>query len=121
METPPERRATRSWAGIVAKELDLPADWLNDGAKGFMKNVSYGPLLLDAPGIQVYQVSGEQLLAMKLSAWRNQQDVSDAAVVLRDLAQIYGKESLWNAIVPYVNDMKAQYAFEELWEKLYGD
>ena len=121
MGTPPERRATRRWAGIVAKELGIPADWLNDGAKAFMNVVSYGQVILEAPGIIVHQASSEQLLAMKLSAWRDQQDANDAAVVLRDLIQTYGsKELLWNAITPYVNDMKAQYAFEELWEELHG-
>ncbi len=116
--TPPEARATRGWARIVAAEMGLPADWLNDGAKGFMQGISYGPLLLDAPGIQVYQVSPEQLLAMKLSAWRDEQDEADAQVVLTALAAQYpDKTALWNAIAPYVTHLKAQYAFDMLWER----
>jgi hypothetical protein len=119
--TPPERHETRAWAAIVARELGLPADWLNDGAKGFMQGVSYGPLLIDAPGIQVFQVSSEQLLAMKLSAWRSQQDIDDAGVVLGELVGRYGsKGDLWDAVAPYVTALKAQYAFEELWERLHG-
>ncbi|WP_129630279.1 DUF6036 family nucleotidyltransferase [Candidatus Oscillochloris fontis] len=115
--TPPERRETRAWATIVARELGLPADWLNDGAKGFMQDMSYGPLLIDAPGIKVYQISAEQLLAMKLSAWRDEQDEADALVVLNDLAAHYpSKEALWDAVQPYVTHLKAQYAFDMLWE-----
>lgn len=115
--TPPERSATRTWAGVVAAELGLPADWLNDGAKGFMQGVSYGPLLIDAPGIQIYQVSPKQLLAMKLSAWRDEQDEQDAFVVLNELAAQYtNKEDLWLAIAPYATHLRAQYAFESLWE-----
>jgi len=118
--TPPERRITRAWAAAVAREMGLPSDWLNDGAKGFMQGVSYGPLLIDAPGIKVYQISSEQLLAMKLSAWRDQQDINDAAAVLTDLVPQYsGKDALWNAVAPYTTAMKAQYAFEELWERVY--
>lgn len=118
--TPPERQATRTWATRVARELDLPADWLNDGAKGFMQGLSYGPLLLEAPGIRVYQVGPEQLLAMKLSAWRDLQDQQDAAIVLAELAPQYGsKDALWNAVVPFVTDLKAQYAFAEIWQQLY--
>lgn len=121
MLTPPERRDTRAWAEIVARELGLRHEWLNDGAKGFMQGVSYGPLLLEAPGIQVYQVGSEQLLAMKLSAWRGELDQQDAVIVMRDLAQTYtSKEALWIAIAPYVTNFKAQYAFEECWEDLYG-
>lgn len=119
--TPPEARDTRAWAATVAIELGLPADWLNDGAKGFMQGISYGPLLIEAPGIKVYQISPEQLLAMKLSAWRGEQDAADAAVVLHALATQYGdKVAVWNAIVPYVTHFKAQYAFDELWEDTHG-
>jgi hypothetical protein len=119
--TPPEARATRAWAITVATELSLAADWLNDGAKGYMQGISYGPLLINAPGIKVYQISPEQLLAMKLSAWRGEQDAGDAAVILHALATQYGdKAAVWNAIAPYVTHIKAQYAFNELWEDDYG-
>lgn len=119
--TPPERQETRRWAAQVARELGLPADWLNDGAKGFMQGLTYGPVLLQAPGITVYQVSAEQLLAMKLSAWRSPLDRQDAATILADLAPQYaGKDALWSAVAPYATDIKAQYAFEELWERLYA-
>lgn len=120
--TPPEARDTRAWAATVAIELGLPADWLNDGAKGFMQGISYGPLLIDAPGIKVYQISPEQLLAMKLSAWRSAQDIGDASTVLSDLVRHYpNKSALWQAVEPFVVHMKAQYAFEELWERTYGN
>jgi hypothetical protein len=119
--TPPERQETRAWAARVARELDLPADWLNDGAKGFMQGLTYGPLLLEAPGILVYQVGSEQLLAMKLSAWRDLQDQQDAELIMAELMPQYAsKDALWSAIMPFVTDLKAQYAFEELWEPLNG-
>jgi hypothetical protein len=58
---------------------------------------------------------------MKLSAWRSQQDIADAATVLNELASLYsGKEALWNAVAPFVVNLKARYAFDELWERLYG-
>jgi hypothetical protein len=125
MMTPPERSQTRQWALMVAQELGLPADWLNDGAKGFMQGVSQGPLLLSGRGIMVYQVSPEQLLAMKLGAWRGGQDRDDARVVLMSLQPLYAdKEAVWDAIRPFLTvfeSLKASYAFEELWTDVYGD
>lgn len=119
--TPPERRETRRWAAQVAREINLSNDWLNDGAKGFMQGITYGPVLLEAPGIKVYQIGTEQLLAMKLSAWRDLQDRQDAEKIMADIAPQYAnKDALWQAVVPYVTELKAQYAFDELWERLYA-
>lgn len=30
------------------------------------------------------------------------------------------KDALWQAVAPYAISLKAQYAFEELWERIYG-
>ena len=90
-----------------------------------MQGVSQGPLLLSGRGIMVFQVTPEQLLAMKLAAWRGQQDEDDARVVLTSLRLHYAdKEALWEAIRPFLTvfeNLKAHYAFEQLWEEMYGD
>lgn len=123
LNTPPERHQTRQWIAAVARDLHLPADWLNDGAKGFMQGVSQGPLLLVGRGIMVYQATPEQLLAMKLAAWRREQDQQDAAVVLRAIRWSYpDRGEVWDAIRPYLtvfDVLKAGYAFGELWAELY--
>lgn len=43
-------RLVRGLAEQVAKELDWPVDWLNDGAKGFMMGLSDGGVIYAAPG-----------------------------------------------------------------------
>lgn len=43
----------RNWVKQVASEQDLPDDWLNDGAKGYLTGIGYGPTIFSAPGIQV--------------------------------------------------------------------
>ena len=66
--SPREARIVRDLARQVAEEHDWPEDWLNDGAKGYLVGISKGPLVFQAPGIEVHAPSMEQLLAMKLSA-----------------------------------------------------
>ncbi len=63
---------------VAANHPGLPADWLNDGVKGFLP----GPDLnaraaLDAPGIVVSAASPEYLLALKVQASRIDRDADD--------------------------------------------
>lgn len=75
---PAEARLVHDLAKAVARELNWPDDWLNDGAKGYLIGVSQGPVLLQLPGIVLRQPTTAQLLAMKLSAWRDDVDIGDA-------------------------------------------
>jgi hypothetical protein len=58
---------------------------------------------------------------MKLSAWRDDVDIEDARQLLLSLA---GKQQqVWAAVEPYLvpsSELKAQYAFLDLWESTYG-
>jgi hypothetical protein len=117
----PEASRVREAASRVASRLDLPDDWLNDGAKGYMVGISSGEILYDTPSLMVRAASTEQLLAMKLCAWRDAIDRSDAELLLSKL-QLTKKET-WDSVEPYVprHDLdKASYAFEDLWELLNG-
>jgi Nucleotidyltransferase of unknown function (DUF6036) len=83
---PPDAKVVRAWAVVVAQENGWPEDWLNDAAKAYLTAVSEGPVLFQAPGIVVRQTATEQLLAMKLCAWRDDVDIADASRLLEDLA-----------------------------------
>src|SRR5579862_150199 len=72
---PNEPQWIRSLANIVANERGWAEGWLNDAAKGFMVGVSLGPVIFNAPGISVIRPIIEQLLAMKLCAWRDDVDI----------------------------------------------
>ena len=117
----PEASAIRTAAEAVAKRLDLPADWLNDAAKGYVVELTTGATLYESTALTIRAASTAQLLAMKLAAWRDAVDRGDARLLL---LQIPGTaEQIW-AIVerfvpPHLLD-KASYAFEDLWETLYG-
>lgn len=102
--------------------MGLESDWLNDGAKGYFVGLSRGDVLLQSPGIVVMRPSIEQLLAMKLSAWRDDVDIEDARVLLRQLSGTQGV--IWLSIESFLvrgRELKAQYAFQDLWESTYGD
>lgn len=121
---PPEAHVVRAWARVIAHEYGWPDDWLNDSAKGYLMGVSSGPILLEAPGIEVRQPSVEQLLAMKLCAWRDDVDIADARRLLVELAPVGKRVDVWQRVVPYLvpgRELKAQYAFEDVWESVYGD
>jgi predicted nucleotidyltransferase len=107
----------RAAAASVASRVGLPEDWLNDGAKGYVHGLAPGEVLFSAPGLIVRSVAAPQLLAMKLSAWRDDLDVADARLLL---SKIPGERaSVWRQVEPHLvpgRQLKAQYAFEDLWE-----
>lgn len=123
---PQETKTVRELAQMVAEERGWPEDWLNDGAKGFLIGLINGPVVFTAPGIEVRCPALEQLLAMKLSAWRDDVDIADARRLLEELRQeTSGKrKQVWQAVEPYLipgNELKAEYAFADLWETLDGN
>lgn len=78
---------------VVAENLNLPADWLNDGVKGFL---SHQEELLDQPipeleglaHLRVFTPTPEYLLAMKCIAARSEEtseDRADVKFLLRSL------------------------------------
>ncbi len=119
--SPEETVKVRQLAQKIGIEHGWPADWLNDAAKGYLIGLSTGDTVFSAPGITVKRPSFAQLLAMKLSAWRDELDIIDARRLLKELSG--NKEEIWQMICPYLvhgSELKAQYAFEDLWEAIYG-
>jgi len=114
---PAEAQRVRELAHVVAAEQGWPNDWLNDGAKGYLIGLSSGPVVLSAPGIEVRSPDTAQLLAMKLSAWRDDIDIADATRLLEEMSG--DRDGIWREIEQYLvpgNELKAQYAYADLWE-----
>lgn len=121
---PEEARLVRDLARQVAEEYDWPEDWLNDGAKGYLVGISKGSRLVKSPGIEAHAPAIAQLLAMKLSAWRDDIDISDARRLLQEIGKGRKQEDVWQEIEPFLipgDELTAQYAFWDLWESLYGN
>ena len=105
----------------LAARLELPDDWLNDGAKGYLNGVLPGEVLLERPALLVRALGPQQLLAMKLSAWRDDVDISDARLLLPEIQGT--REEVWHAVEPFLvpgRELKARFAFEDLWESSHG-
>jgi hypothetical protein len=112
-----DRAKVRTYVRAIAREKGWQDNWLNDAAKGFVTGTPETVILITAPGIQVSRPALEQLLAMKLCAWRDDVDIADAGRLLREING--GREDIWAKIEPYLQrgrELKARYAFEDLWE-----
>lgn len=82
-------------AAKVAEELGLPADWLNDAAKGFMPGNDEHPRPVpEIDGIEVTTASPRYLLAMKLMAMRFGEDDEDIEILLRECGVRNADEAL---------------------------
>jgi hypothetical protein len=105
----------------VGLRCQLPEDWLNDGAKGYLHGLLEGSVLLDRPALRVSTLAPAQLLAMKLSAWRDDIDIEDARLLL---SRVEGnREAVWSVVEKYIvpgRELKARYAFDDLWEAEHG-
>ncbi len=119
--SPAETANVRELIKQVAAEKNVPEDWLNDAAKGYVVVLGQSSVIFSAPGITVKMPTIAQMLAMKLCAWRDDVDIEDARRLLLELAG--DREQIWQAIEPYLvpgNELKAQYAFLDLWETTHG-
>jgi len=107
----------RDVAVAVGEALGLPSDWLNDGCKGYFHGYAPGEVVFSEPGLVVQAAAPHQLLAMKLSAWRDTTDFSDARFLLGKISG--DKEYVWRIVEPFIipgREIRARYAFEETWE-----
>jgi uncharacterized nucleotidyltransferase DUF6036 len=117
----PEAVVVRHAASRVAGALELPDDWLNDGAKAYLVRITEGPVLYQSGSLLVRAPSIAQLLAMKLAAWRDEIDRNDARLLLSKLPGTFEEiRALIDPLVlPHQRD-KASYALEDLWESIHG-
>lgn len=113
--------AVRAASAAVAGAMGLPGDWLNDAAKGYVHGLALGERLFDSEALVVRALAPHQLLAMKLSAWRDDVDIEDARLLLRSLPG--DRDAAWSSVEPHLvpgRELKSRYAFEDLWEAEHG-
>jgi hypothetical protein len=117
----PDAAALRAAAAHIAEQMNLPSDWLNDAAKGYLHGLEIGETLYETNSLTVYAASATQLLALKLAAWRDAVDRADAKLLLEHLRG--SRREIWSAVERFVPEHeldKASYAFDDLWEAVHG-
>ena len=69
------KQAIYEAARVVAEDLNLPEQWLNDAVKLFLRGQDPAPIpVLDEPGLRVMAASPRYLLALKLLAARREDE-----------------------------------------------
>jgi hypothetical protein len=105
-------------AAKVAEDLDLPENWLNDAAKGFMPGEDGAARPVpDVQGIEITTASPQYLLAMKLMAMRYGEDDEDIEMLIHECGLRSAQEvlELLARIYPTREPMpKTRFFLEEL-------
>lgn len=115
--------AVQTAAWEVAQEQGLPRYWLNQQASTYLSRLEdrRRQLLLDEPGLRVYTMSAEFLLAMKIRAGRRLDDEAD----IRDLAARLGITSTEDALAlqasVFPDDQVVKPHARALLEDIFGD
>ena len=105
----------------VADEFDLPADWLNDGVKGFLSEKAAYLKYKEMSNLCVFVASPEYMLAMKcLSARLENANEMDDIKFLLNYLNITSTEKAINTITQFYPIQrfmpKIQYALTEILE-----
>lgn len=108
----------RAAATRVAQELGVPADWLNDAAKGYFSGEPPRQTVLNLSHLRVWAPSAEYMLAMKCVAARfDSRDKEDVVFLMKHLdlrlpEQVFAiiQEYYPHRLVP----AKTQFLVEEL-------
>jgi Nucleotidyltransferase of unknown function (DUF6036) len=121
-------QAVRDLVEDIAAEMNLPADWLNDGVKGFIssRHETTAGNLPQFPHLRLTMPVPEYLLAMKCMAARvggttdAPSDVADIVFLIRHL-KCHSAEEVLNIVSRYypanVTSVKTRYLVEGLFDE----
>ena len=110
----------RAAAARVAEANDLPADWLNDGVKGFLVQHKQR-ILFDYSNLKVFVPEPDYLLAMKaIAARHNTQDAADVKVLV-DLLQMKSAAEVLEIVEKYYPRNQIKPATQFFIEELFGE
>jgi hypothetical protein len=102
----------------IAKENQLPENWLNDGVKGLIQEATPKEIIRDYSNLKVWAPTAEYMLAMKcVSARADTNDSADIIFLLKHL-NISDKNTVYEIISKYYKEntvpAKTRFIVEEI-------
>jgi hypothetical protein len=114
-----EPQAVRAAARAVAERMNLPEDWLNDAAKGFVPEGAGFERWRSLPNLEILVADDRTLLAMKCAAARTTEDAGDIAILAERLGLASSAEILAVVLGYYPSDrlpVRTQLLLEEMFD-----
>ena len=112
----------RSLAAKLAAKNNLPADWLNDAAKGFLQENFERQEVLNLSNLRVWAPHAKYMLAMKCLAARWDTNDRDDVIFLIKFLKINDAKAVFSIVESYYpkNQIpgKTQFFIEEVVEKM---
>jgi len=114
------KQAVYEAAQVVAEELNLPENWLNDAVKLYLRGEDPEPLQpLDLPGLRVLVASPRYLLVLKLLASRRE-DEQDIRTLL-NLLQIQSVDEALEVLLSVYPERQILPKTRFMLEEIFGE
>ncbi|MGE5528117.1 MAG: hypothetical protein ACM3X6_03135 [Patescibacteria group bacterium] len=115
-----EPGAVREAARLVAADLGLPEDWLNDAAKAFVPGQAEFELWRSFSHLDVLAAEIHTLLAMKCAAARTAEDAADIRFLAGKLG-LDSAEKILDVVLSYYTADQLPVRVSLLLEEMFGD
>jgi hypothetical protein len=112
-------RELRDAAARVSRQLNLPLDWLNDAAKGFLSEQASFVSWRSLSNLEIRVADARTMLAMKCLAARTDQDAADIRVLAAELGLI-SASAIMDTVASFYDPARLHVRTQLLLEEMFG-